>query len=83
MSFEEWERNHEKGRKMKKILNIIGYFLIFSLFVFIMYMILEALDTPEVEFSWSTKQCKQVVYMNGEITDCSILPKKYDLVWVE
>jgi hypothetical protein len=31
----------------------------------VIYLILRALDTPEVEYSWSTKQCVRVVYMDG------------------
>lgn len=47
----------------------------------VIYLILRALDTPEVEFSWSTKQCVRVVYMNGETTNCDVLPERYDIVW--
>jgi hypothetical protein len=46
-------------------------------------MIFNAINTPEVEFSWSTKQCVRVVYMDGKTTDCSSLPEKYDHVWVK
>ena len=47
----------------------------------VIYLILRALDTPEVEFSWSTKQCVRVVYMDGKITNCDTLPNRYDIVW--
>ena len=47
----------------------------------VIYLILRALDTPEVEFSWSTKECKKVVYMDGTITNCDVLPDRYDIVW--
>lgn len=47
----------------------------------VIYLILRALDTPEVEFSWSTKQCVRVVYMDGKTTNCDILPDRYDIVW--
>lgn len=47
----------------------------------VIYLILRALDTPEVEFSWSTKQCVRVVYMNGKTTNCDVLPERYDIVW--
>ena len=43
----------------------------------------KALNTPEVEISYSTKKCIRVVYMDGKITDCSKLPEKYDRVWVK
>jgi hypothetical protein len=38
---------------------------------------------PEVEMSWSTKECKRVVYMDGTITNCDVLPENYDIVWVK
>lgn len=47
----------------------------------VIYLLLRALDTPEVEFSWSTKQCVRVVYMDGKTTNCDVLPDKYDIVW--
>lgn len=47
----------------------------------VIYLILRALDTPEVEFSWATKQCVRVVYMNGKTTNCDVLPERYDIVW--
>jgi len=47
----------------------------------VIYLILRALDTPEVEFSWSTKQCVRVVYMDGKTTNCDVLPDRYDIVW--
>ena len=47
----------------------------------VIYLLLRALDTPEVEFSWSTKQCVRVVYMDGKTTNCDVLPDRYDIVW--
>lgn len=49
----------------------------------VIYLILRALDTPEVEYSWSTKQCVRVVYMDGKITNCDVLPDRFDKVWVK
>ena len=60
---------------------LLGLFTVASL-VFFCVSMHSALNTPEVELSYSTKQCKRVVYMDGTITDCSVLPKKYDIVWV-
>lgn len=49
----------------------------------VIYLILRALDTPEVEYSWSTKQCVRVVYMNGKTANCDVLPDRFDKVWVK
>ena len=61
---------------------LLGLFAVASL-VFFCMSLHSALNTPEVEFSYSTKRCVRVVYMDGRITDCSVLPKKYDKVWVK
>ena len=53
------------------------------LLVCVIYLILRALDTPEVEYSWSTKQCVRVVYMDGKTTNCDVLPDRFDKVWVK
>lgn len=42
-----------------------------------------ALDTPEVEYSWSTKKCVRVVYMDGTFGSCDKLPSRFDKVWVK
>jgi hypothetical protein len=49
----------------------------------VIYLILRTLDTPEVEYSWSTKQCVRVVYMDGKTTNCDVLPNRFDKVWVK
>ena len=49
----------------------------------VIYLTLRALDTPEVEYSWSTKQCVRVVYMDGKTTNCDVLPDRFDKVWVK
>lgn len=49
----------------------------------VIYLILRALDMPEVEYSWSTKQCVRVVYMDGKTTNCDVLPDRFDKVWVK
>ena len=61
---------------------LLGLFAVASL-VFFCMSLHSTLNRPEVEFSWETKKCVRVVYMNGTITDCSVLPKKYDKVWVK
>jgi hypothetical protein len=67
--------------------NVLKGILIGSLFLLVwgtvIYLILRALDMPEVEMSWSTKECKRVVYMDGTVTNCDVLPENYDIVWVK
>ena len=67
--------------------NVIKGILIGSLCLLVwgivIYLILRALDTPEVEYSWSTKQCVRVVYMDGKTTNCDVLPDRFDKVWVK
>ena len=71
---------HSDSKALKGIL--IGS-LCLLVWGIVIYLILRALDTPEVEISWSTKECKRVVYMDGTTTNCDVLPERYDVVWVK
>lgn len=84
MTYEQWEKKNREQRIFKKVLNTVFMtVLVLALLVISTVALCRALDTPEVEFSWETKQCVRVVYMNGRITDCSVLPDRYDHVWVK
>lgn len=50
---------------------------------FLVFCFITAINTPEVEYSWETKKCVRVVYMDGTTTNCDVLPDKYDKVWVK
>ena len=84
MTFEEWERKNRNRAKLKDFMQIV---LAIGAVMFIVAIcstaLSTALNTPEVEFSWETKQCVRVVYMDGRTTDCKVLPEKYDKVWVK
>ena len=47
----------------------------------IVWMFIQATDTPDVIFSYSSKQCVRVDYPDGTHGDCSKLPKKFNFVW--
>ena len=84
MTYEQWEKKNREQRIFKKVLNAVFMtVLVLALLVISTVALCRALDTPEVEFSWETKRCVRVVYMNGRITDCSVLPDRYDHVWVK
>lgn len=84
MTYEQWEKKNREQRIFKKVLNAVFMaVLVLALLVISTVALCRALDTPEVEFSWETKKCVRVVYMNGRITDCSVLPDRYDHVWVK
>ena len=84
MTFEEWERKNRNRAKLKDFMQIV---LAIGAVMFVIAIfstaLSTALNTPEVEFSWETKQCKRVVFMDGSTTDCSVLPPRYDKVWVK
>ena len=84
MTYEQWEKKNREQRIFKKVLNAVFMtVLVLALLVISTVALCRVLDTPEVEFSWETKRCVRVVYMNGRITDCSVLPDRYDHVWVK
>lgn len=47
----------------------------------IVWMFIQATDTPDVVFSYSSKQCVRVDYPDGTHGDCSKLPKKFNFIW--
>lgn len=49
----------------------------------IVWMFVQATDTPDVIFSYSSKQCVRVDYPDGTHGDCSKLPKKFNHIWGE
>ena len=83
MTYEEWMKKRTEQRIIENVLSFLGWCTaIITILALCTVALCKALNTPEVEFSYSTKQCVRVVYMNGTITDCSKLPEKYDRVWV-
>lgn len=49
----------------------------------IVWMFIQATDTPDVIFSYSSKECVRVDYPDGSHGDCSKLPKKFNHIWGE
>lgn len=47
----------------------------------IVWMFIQATDTPDVIFSYSSKKCVRVDYPDGTHGDCSKLPKKFNFIW--
>ena len=47
----------------------------------VVWMFIQATDTPDVIFSYSSKECVRVDYPDGSHGDCSKLPKKFNFVW--
>ena len=84
MTFEEWERKNRNRAKLKNFMQVmLAIGAVMFIVAFSSTALSMALNTPEVEFSWETKKCVRVVYMDGRTTDCKVLPRKYDRVWVK
>ena len=84
MSFEEWENKNNAASRREKFLVAMLYTIISILAVAILsWIMFNSLNTPEVEVSWTTKQCIRVVYMDGTTDTCDNKPEKYDIVWVK
>ena len=84
MTYEQWLKKRKEQQMLKNALNFLGALVAIIIILALCTVALcKALNTPEVEISYSTKQCVRFVYMDGTITDCSKLPKKYDRVWVK
>lgn len=84
MSFEEWENKNNTAARREKFLIAMIYTVISIIAVAILsWIMFNSLNTPEVEVSWTTKQCIRVVYMDGTTDTCDNKPEKYDIVWVK
>lgn len=53
----------------------------FAIVAFMVYAFLELTGTPDVIFSWETKQCVKVINADGTDGDCNHLPERYNHVW--
>lgn len=84
MTYEQWLKKRKEQQMIKTVLNFLGWCVaVIVILALCTVALCKALNTPEVEISYSTQQCKRVVYMDGTITDCAKLPEKYDIVWVK
>ena len=84
MSFEEWEnKNNAASRRTKFLIAMVYTFISILAVAILSWIMFNSLNTPEVEVSWSTKQCIRVVYMDGTTDTCDNKPEKYDIVWVK
>lgn len=84
MSFEEWEnKNNNAARREKFLIAMVYTFMSILAVAILSWIMFNSLNTPEVEVSWSTKQCIRVVYMDGTTDTCDNKPEKYDIVWVK
>ena len=75
--------NHDDELKAVLVLNLKRLFIYIVMglaVVFVMYMIAKPL--PIAHFSYSTGRC-QKVFIEGKECPCSMLPKKYEKVWVK
>lgn len=54
---------------------------IFAITAFMVYAFLEFTGTPDVIFSYSTKQCVKVINADGTDGDCNNLPERYTHIW--
>ena len=80
----KWENKNNAAVRREKILIAMIYTVISILAVAILsWIMFNSLNTPEVEVSWSTKQCIRVVHMDGTTDTCDNKPEKYDIVWVK
>lgn len=47
----------------------------------IVWAFIQATDTPDVIFSYSSKQCVKVIYPDGTEGTCDKLPPKFNHIW--
>lgn len=55
--------------------------LLVSVSIAFVFALVRAIDTPDVIFSWETKQCVKVINADGSAGDCNNLPDRYTHIW--
>lgn len=68
---------------MKVMDYVYGFIAGILMSVLPIWAFIQYTDTPEVHFSYSEQKCVRVVYPDGKITDCSVLPDKYEHIWIK
>lgn len=66
--------------KALKITGMVAFMGIGMAMPFIM-IVAHSTSTPDVIFSYSTKQCVRVEMPDGTRGNCANLPKKYNHIW--
>lgn len=54
---------------------------VFAIVAFMVYAFMQFTGTPDVIFSWETKQCVKVINADGSAGDCNNLPERYTHIW--
>ena len=67
---------------MNKIFNVLlTVFALIGAPAVLVWAFVEATNTPDVIFSYSTKQCIKVINADGSEGTCDHLPKKFNHIW--
>lgn len=67
---------------MNKLINfVLSTVAVLGFPAVIVWMFIVATDTPDVIFSYSSKQCVKIIYPNGTEGSCDKLPGKFNHVW--
>jgi len=73
-----------KSSILKIIASIIALWILLTFAIYFFALALtDYIEMPDVQMSNTTQECVRVVYPNGRITECSLMPEKYHTVWVQ
>jgi hypothetical protein len=63
------------------LLQVVVYF---SVLIALLFILVDALDIPDVHVSHSTNECVTVInYEEDDKYSCTDMPSKYNVVWVK
>ena len=82
----DYTRNNYRHRMIKSFVLMARNFVLASIATLgipavLLYAFIVATDTPDVIFSYSSKQCVKVIYPDGTEGTCDKLPKKFNHIW--
>lgn len=62
---------------------VLGAFAVLGIPAVLIWAFIVATDTPDVIFSYSSKQCVRVINADGTAGSCDSLPAKFNFIWGE
>lgn len=82
----DYTRSNYRNRAITEILIMLRNFILSVVAVLgipgvLVWAFIVATDTPDVIFSYSSKECVKVIYPDGTEGSCDKLPVKFNHVW--
>lgn len=65
------------------LIDIVSWILALAMVFAILILLFRVTEVPLVHKSYSTKECVKIEWADGTVSDCSAMPKNYEMIWVK